>query len=84
MTDQIVIKAQQARELLGSSTFRDVVKDVRERQTEVFLNSNADEVSLREEAHTIIRALDAIENELTSAISAEQVFDRKMKKKQGV
>ena len=84
MTDQIVLKAQQARELLGSSTFRDVFKNVRERQTEVFLNSHADEVSQREEAHTIIRALDAIENELTSAISAEQVLDRKMKIKKGV
>ena len=84
MTDQLVLKAQQARELLGSSTFRDVFKNVRERQAEVFLNTNADEVSLREEAHTIIRALDAIENELTSAISAEQVFERKMKTRKGV
>jgi len=85
MTDQIKIKAQQARELLGSSSFRDVIKAVRERQTEVFLNTHSGEAGLREEAHTIIRAIDAIENELTSIISAEKVFDRKMKtKKTGV
>ncbi len=80
MSDQFKLKAQQARDLLNNETFQEFLRNVRERQKEVFLNSNANEVSLREEAHTLIRALDAIESELTSVISAEAVLDRKNKK----
>ena len=48
-----------------------VLAEVRERQSDVFVNSAAHEVERREDAHAIIRAVKEIEVHLDAAIAAE-------------
>ena len=54
-------------------------KKVREEQMRIFADSGVDDVSIREQAHGIIRALKQIEATLDAAISAEKFLDRKLK-----
>ena len=61
----------------NDTAFQRFVNDVRERQKEVFVTSAADEIERREEAHSIIRALNLIEVNLDAAIAAETLLDRK-------
>jgi len=63
--------------LKNDTAFQRFVNDVRERQKEVFVTSAADEIERREEAHSIIRALNLIEVNLDAAIAAETLLDRK-------
>ena len=61
----------------NDTAFQRFVNDVRERQKEVFVTSAAEEIERREEAHSIIRALNLIEVNLDAAIAAETLLDRK-------
>ena len=61
----------------NDTAFQRFVNDVRERQKEVFAASAAEEIERREEAHSIIRALNLIEVNLDAAIAAETLLDRK-------
>lgn len=61
----------------NDTAFERFVNDVRERQKEVFVTSAAEEIERREEAHSIIRALNLIEVNLDAAIAAETLLDRK-------
>jgi hypothetical protein len=44
------------------------------------MDSEADDVSAREEAHAMVRALNQIEVNLDAAIAAETLLDRKQRK----
>jgi len=63
--------------LKNDTAFQRFVNDVRERQKEVFVTSAAEDIERREEAHSIIRALNLIEVNLDAAIAAETLLDRK-------
>ena len=61
----------------NDTAFQRFVNDVRERQKEVFVTSAAEDIERREEAHSIVRALNLIEVNLDAAIAAETLLDRK-------
>lgn len=61
----------------NDTAFQRFVNNVRERQKEVFVTSAAEDIERREEAHSIIRALNLIEVNLDAAIAAETLLDRK-------
>jgi len=63
--------------LKNDTAFQRFVNDVRERQKEVFVTSAAEDIERREEAHSIVRALNLIEVNLDAAIAAETLLDRK-------
>ena len=77
MSVDIRIQANEARRLKNDTAFQQFVGDVRDRQVQAFANSAAEDVSAREEAHAIIRALNKIEVALDAAIGAETILDRK-------
>ena len=67
----ILITANEAKRLKNDTAFKQFVQDVRERQKDVFATSDAKDIERREEAHAVIRALEAIEMNLDAAIAAE-------------
>lgn len=77
MTNDVTITADEARRLKSDTAFKRFVNDVREQQKMVFATSAADEIERREEAHAIIRALNAIEVNLDAAIAAETLLSFK-------
>jgi hypothetical protein len=72
MTRDVTATAQEAMRLKNDTAFQQFIKDVREQQKEVFATSGAKDIEVREEAHAIIRALEAIEINLDAAIGAER------------
>ena len=72
MTRDVTATAQEAMKLKNDTAFQQFIKDVREQQKEVFATSGAKDIEVREEAHAIIRALEAIEINLDAAIGAER------------
>ena len=68
----ITVAAQEAHRLKNDTAFTQFIQDVREQQKEVFATSGAKDIEAREEAHAIIRALEAIEINLDAAIGAER------------
>ena len=72
MNVDITIKAEEARRLKEDTAFQDFMQDVRDDQIRIFTTSGATDIELREEAHAIIRALEAIEINLDAAIGAER------------
>ena len=73
----IRIQADEAKRLKNDTAFQQFVQDVRDVQLSIFANSTAKEIEQREEAHAIIRAVEAIEIQLDAAIGAETILDRK-------
>lgn len=59
--------AANAKRLKDDSTFQDVLREVKDAQTAIFLNVRSSQEE-REEAHVIIRALGKIEGAITSRI----------------
>ena len=80
MTTEIRIEADEARRLKNDTAFKQFMQSVRENQMQIFASSRADDVSAREEAHAIIRALNQIEVNLDAAMAAETLLDRKQRK----
>jgi hypothetical protein len=80
MTVETRILAEEAKRLKNDTAFKQFVQEVRDRQVQAFANSAAEDVSAREEAHAIIRALNQIEMTLDAAISAEVMLDRNQRK----
>jgi|TARA_Y100000015_G_C2351436_1_gene70813 hypothetical protein len=72
MTRDVTATAQEAMRLKNDTAFQQFIQDVREQQKEVFATSGAKDIEVREEAHAIIRALEAIEINLDAAIGAER------------
>ena len=72
MKRDVTATAQEAMRLKNDTAFQQFIQDVREQQKEVFATSGAKDIEVREEAHAIIRALEAIEIQLDAAIGAER------------
>ena len=79
MSTEIRIKAEEAKRLKNDPAFKGFMVSVREAQISVFMSSRADEVSVREQAHGIILALNQIEATLDASIGAETLLDRKQR-----
>lgn len=75
--EEIRIKAAQALALAEDEVFKAFVAEVRDAQIAAFRNSRADQTEVREEAHAILRALDAIEHRLKSAMIDEVIEAKK-------
>jgi hypothetical protein len=76
----IRIKAEEAKRLKNDLAFKGFMASVREAQIGVFMDSKADDMHAREEAHAMVRALNLIEVNLDAAIAAETLLDRKQRK----
>jgi hypothetical protein len=79
MAQVIRLEAEEARRLKNDTAFQKFVKNVREDQMKIFAESSASDVDAREEAHSIVRALNEIEITLDAAISAEVILDKQRK-----
>ena len=84
MTNDMRIRAQQAKELLKSKAFVDAMRRVRETQVQTFLSSVKGDTEVREKAHSIILALSAIEYELVTAVTDIEMLERKEQKQKGL
>jgi hypothetical protein len=71
------VRASRAKSLQNNEIFQSILKDLRERQLEVFASSSASEVEKREDAHAILRALNEIEYILQADINAEKLITKK-------
>lgn len=77
MTTEIRITADEAKRLKADTAFLLFFDQVREEQHRIFADSSAEDVSAREQAHAILRALNQIAAKLDAAIVAEKLLDRK-------
>ena len=80
---EIEIRAARSGALLNNEHFIDTMKDLRERQKDIFVNSAASDVEGREEAHAIIRALDAIEVSLRADVDAVTILKKRKEQHRG-
>ena len=79
MAQVIRLEAEEARRLKNDTAFQRFVENVRIDQMKIFAESSASDVDVREEAHSIVRALNEIEITLDAAISAELILDKQRK-----
>lgn len=70
-------RAKRSKSLLENEWFQETMKDLRNQQTKIFVNSAAHEVEQREEAHAMLRALKSIEVSLQSDIDAVKLIERR-------
>ncbi len=77
MIDNLKLKSDQAQQLINNPAYKNAVEAVRNSQIQRFLSSSQDDTKTREEAHSIILALSALEYELVSAISDQVINERK-------
>ena len=70
-------KAKRSKSLLENEWFIETIKNLREEQKTVFADSSADEVEKREDAHAILRALNAIEVSLRADVDAMALLQKK-------
>ena len=80
MSTEIRIKAEEAKRLKNDPAFKGFMVSVREAQISVFMDSEADDINAREEAHAMVRALNLIEVNLDAAIAAETLLDHRKRK----
>jgi hypothetical protein len=72
---EIKEKAARYRNLMRDETFQELLNETREKLVDVFLTPSAS-IDTINEAHTIVRALNEIENTLNAALDAEAVYDK--------
>tara|TARA_R100001369_G_scaffold25667_2_gene46703 strand:+ start:11388 stop:11636 length:249 start_codon:yes stop_codon:yes gene_type:complete len=72
-------RAKRSKSLLENDWFVKTIENLREHQKNVFANSMASEIEAREDAHSMIRALNAIQRELQADIDALTLFKGKGK-----
>ena len=72
-------KAKRSKSLLENEWFIETIKNLREEQKTVFADRRADEVEKREDAHSILRALNAIEVSLKADVDAMALLEKKGK-----
>jgi hypothetical protein len=73
------LKASDAERLQNDIDFRSLVDGIRQEQINIFVQSQKDDVESREEAHSILRALDKIERVLQSVITDEAIKRKREK-----
>ena len=74
-------KASRIRQLQKDPVFQDVIQEIRERQTNVFLNADSSQDDLKG-AHDVIRALNQIDIYFNSVYSEEAMYDKQQLKGQ--
>ncbi len=79
MAVDLEIRARRSKSLLENDWFIETIRDLRQHQMNVFANSSADEVEIREDAHAILRALNAIEVSLRADVDAIEILKHKGK-----
>lgn len=72
-------KAKRSKALLENEWFVETIKNLREDQKNIFADSSAQEVEKREDAHAILRALNAIEVSLKADTYAVALLNKKGK-----
>lgn len=72
-------RAKRSKSLLENEWFVETMKNLRDTQLRTFANSSAQEVEKREDAHAILRALNAIERSLQADVDAVTLINRKGK-----
>jgi hypothetical protein len=72
-------RAKRSKSLLENEWFVETMKNLRDTQLRTFANSSAQEVEKREDAHAILRALNAIERSLQADVDAVTLIQRKGK-----
>jgi hypothetical protein len=80
MSTSIRVKADDAKRLKSDTAFMQFFEEVRQAQMSIFANSTKEQSEVREEAHAILRALNAVEVYLDAVIAAETLLDRKQRK----
>jgi len=81
MIENLKLKSDQAEELINHPAFRNAIEAVKNAQVERFLSSSQNDTKTREEAHSLILALSALEYELVSVISDQVINERKTETK---
>lgn len=79
MAVDLELRARRSKSLLENDWFIETIRDLRQHQMNVFANSSADEVEIREDAHAILRALNAIEVSLRADVDAIEILKHKGK-----
>jgi|DEB0MinimDraft_6_1074348.scaffolds.fasta_scaffold00055_44 hypothetical protein len=69
-------RAHQLRRIVNDDIFKEMMKEVIERQTAVFLNSSATMQEI-ERAHHVIKGVHAVEAHIESVFNAEAIYDKK-------
>ena len=72
-------RAKRSKSLLENEWFVETIKDLRDTQLRTFADSSAQEMERREDAHAILRALNAIERSLQADVDAVTLIQRKGK-----
>ena len=72
-------KAKRSKSLLENEWFIETIRNLREEQKTIFADSSAQEVDKREDAHAILRALNAIEVSLKADVDAMALLQKKGK-----
>lgn len=71
-------KANRAREIYKDETFKEVLENIREQQTSVFLSNEASMDAIKD-ARDIVRALNYIEGYFNTVFADEAIYDKKEK-----
>lgn len=69
-------RAHQLRRIVNDDVFKEMMKEVIETQTAVFLNSSAT-IQEIEQAHHVIKGMHAIEAYIEAVFNAEAIYDKK-------
>ena len=72
-------KAKRSKALLENEWFVETIKNLREDQKSIFASSSAQVLEKREDAHAILRALNAIEVSLRADVDAMALLNKKGK-----
>lgn len=72
-------RAKRSKSLLENEWFQETMKNLRDTQMSIFANSSASEVEKREDAHAMLRALNAIEYSLKADVDTMMLMERKGK-----
>jgi hypothetical protein len=70
-------RASKARALLADENFKTLIEELKQRQTEIFFNSAPSDTEKREEAYSMMSALNKIEAHLQSAITDEKILKKR-------
>lgn len=76
-------RASRIRQLQGDEVYKTVIQEIRDKQTQVFLDPNS-AIGVIEDAHDIIRALNEIETYFNTVLTEEAVFDKNQGNKETV
>lgn len=73
------LTATDAARLLRDDAFKAILEEVRSQQVATFVNSVKKDTELREEAHSILRAVDKIEQALQAVITEDAIKQKRKK-----